>query len=115
MATKTRSTIFRVTGIPDAFEASTLESVINDNVQDEERQATIFTASLLPSCYGNGRSHIGLVEFQNKVPHFLQEVATNHYGEYSVTIDGADVTFDQHFFGFAQLYSTPQEADVTAE
>lgn len=61
------------------------------------------------------KKKVALVEFYGGVPAFLSELTTNPLGDWQVEMGDTDISFDQHFFGFTQLYTPKPDAPVTAE
>jgi hypothetical protein len=49
------------------------------------------------------------------VPAFLSELVANPLGDWQVEMGDTDISFDQHFFGFTQLYTPELGSSVTAE
>lgn len=117
MATRKRSTYFRVTGLtmnqPDHILEWALKVTINENLSDGERTAIGVVTAILPSCYDSNQERVALVEFRGGVPNFLSELIANPLGDWQMVIDSTDINFDRQFFGFTQLYA-PTEP-VTAE
>ncbi|KAH7201171.1 hypothetical protein DER44DRAFT_616215, partial [Fusarium oxysporum] len=58
---------------------------------------------------------VALVEFLGGVPGFLSDLVANPLGDWQVEMDDVDINFDQHFFGFTQLYTPKSDAPVTAD
>ena len=70
----------------------------------------------MPSCYNNEQDRVALVEFRGGVPDFLSELVADPLRDWQVEMDDdVDISFDQHFFGFTQLYTPKSDAPVTAE
>lgn len=118
MATKKKGHVFRVSGLPgsqpDDELKLALETVINDELSDEERSQIGITTALMPSCYRD-EERVALVEFHGQVPEFLSELIRDPLGEWQVEMGDEDISFDQHFFGFTQLYKPKPETPITAE
>jgi hypothetical protein len=117
MAGEKKGTIFRVTGLPalqpdDELKAA-LKAAIDDNLAEDEQKLTPNTA-IVPSCYDNDEK-VALVEFSGGVPAFLSELMANPLGDWQVEMGDTDISFDQHFFGFTQLYTPKPDSPATAE
>lgn len=91
-----------------------LATFIDGNLLEEEKIRKV-TIILVPSCYNPELEKAGLVEFHGGVPGFLSKLKENPLAEWQVEVRGTDVNFDQHFFGFTQLYVPSPEKPVTAE
>lgn len=119
MSPRKKGPVFRVTGLPalqpDDELNTALKTVIGDNLSDEEKSQLNITTAIVPSCHNNEQERIALVEFRGGVPDFLSELVENPLGDWQVEMDDVDISFDQHFFGFTQLYTPKSDAPVTAE
>jgi hypothetical protein len=119
MAPGSKSTVFRVTGLPagrtDHQLSERLKSVIEENLQEEERGQADAKVALVPSCRNDGRTSVALVEFVGGTPRFLSDLTENPLADVSVEMDDTDITFDRHFFGFTQMYATERGQAVVAE
>jgi hypothetical protein len=118
MVSSSRSTIFRVTGLPCDKAARYVESAPKDTIrdlstEDEQQQLHVSVACIRP-CDGNQTSS-ALVEFKGGNPGFLSSLEQNPLSEWQVEMGDVDVSFDRHFFGFTQLYSIAAGQPVTAE
>ena len=118
MATTKKGIVFRVTGLQalgsDDELHKTLKAVIDDNLADDERSKLIFNVAIVPSCYDNN-SNAALVEFYGGIPAFLASLTANPLGNWQVEMGDTDINFDQHFFGFTQLYTPIPGSPATAE
>jgi hypothetical protein len=75
-------------------------------------------SDLLKGCTAqrdNDLERAALVEFLGGVPVFLSDLVANPLGDWQVEMGDVDINFDQHFFGFTQLYMPKTDAPVTAE
>ncbi|RSL80949.1 hypothetical protein CEP52_017301, partial [Fusarium oligoseptatum] len=119
MAPGKKGPVFRVTGLPasqpDDELNTALKIVIHDNLSNEEKSQLNITTAIVPSCHNNEQERIALVEFRGGVPDFLSELVENPLGDWQVEMDDVDISFDQHFFGFTQLYTPKSDAPVTAD
>jgi hypothetical protein len=119
MASGGKSTVFRVTGLPedqtDDQLASRLRLVIDEKFQEHERLQIATKVALVPSCQNDEETSIALVEFAGGIPQFLSELVKNPLGDWQVEMDDTDINFDRHFFGFTQLYAAEPEKAVVAE
>lgn len=118
MAAKKKGVVFRVAGLPasqpDEELKEALKVAIDDNLAEGEESKLTFNAAILPSCYNN-EEKVALVEFCGGVPEFLSELTANPLDDWQVEMGDTDINFDQHFFGFTQLYSPKLDSTVTAE
>ncbi|KAF2178473.1 hypothetical protein K469DRAFT_803304 [Zopfia rhizophila CBS 207.26] len=110
--------VFRVTGLPalqpDDELATSLKAAIDDNLAEDEQSKLTVNTAIVPSCYNN-EEKVTLVEFHGGVPAFLSELMANPLGDWQVEMGDTDISFDQHFFGFTQLYTPKPDSPVTAE
>ncbi|KAL5353528.1 hypothetical protein ACLOAV_001565 [Pseudogymnoascus australis] len=121
MAARKKGTVFRVTGLPasqpDDELNEALKAVIVDNLAADEQSEPTINAAIVPSCYDNDEK-VALVEFHSGVPAFLSELMANPLGDWEVEMGDTEISFDQHFFGFTQLYTpkpgSPATADIIA-
>ncbi|OBT52166.1 hypothetical protein VE04_08056, partial [Pseudogymnoascus sp. 24MN13] len=119
MAATKKGIVFRVTGLPasqpDDELKEALKAAIDNNVEEDEPSKVTLNAAIVPSCYNNDEK-VALVEFQGGVPAFLSELMANPLGDYQVEMgDDIDISFDQHFFGFTQLYTPKPDSPTTAD
>jgi hypothetical protein len=118
MAAKKKGTIFRVTGLPasqpDDELKEALKAAIDDNLAAGEQSKLDVNAAIVPSCYDN-KEKVALVEFHGGVPAFLSGLVDNPLDDWQVEMGDTDFSFDQHFFGFTQLYVPKPDSTVTAE
>ncbi|KFZ13479.1 hypothetical protein V501_03685, partial [Pseudogymnoascus sp. VKM F-4519 (FW-2642)] len=119
MAATKKGIVFRVTGLPasqpDDELNEALKAAIDNNLDEDEPSKVTLNAAIVPSCYNNDEK-VALVEFQGGVPAFLSELMANPLGDCQVEMgDDTDISFDQHFFGFTQLYTPKPDAPTTAE
>jgi hypothetical protein len=118
MAARNKGTVFRVTGLPalqpdDELKAA-LKAAIDDNLAEDEQSKPAPNTVIVPSCYDNDEK-FALVEFYGGVPAFLSELMANPQGDWQVEMGDTDISFDQHFFGFTQLYTPKLDSPATAE
>jgi hypothetical protein len=115
---RTKRPVFRVTGIPalqpDDELTALLKAAIDGNLTEEEQSKNTRSIAIVPSCYDYNQK-VALVEFHNGVPEFLSKLEEDPLGDWQVEVGGADISFDQHFFGFTQLYTPKADSPVTAE
>jgi hypothetical protein len=118
MAARNKGTVFRVTGLPasqpDNELNEALNAAIDDNLAEDEQSKLTVNAAIVPSCYDNDEK-VALVEFHGGVPAFLSELMANPLGDWQVEMGDTDISFDQHFFGFTQLYTPKPGSPATAE
>jgi hypothetical protein len=118
MAAPKKGPILRVTGLaaaqPDDELAAELKAAISNSLTSEEQQKIDASIAVVPSCYSE-EEKVALVECRGGLPPFLSALAADPLAEWQVEMDDADVSFDQHFFGFTQLYTPQPDAPVTAE
>ncbi|KAG4279117.1 hypothetical protein FPRO04_13726 [Fusarium proliferatum] len=119
MAARKKGHVFRVTGLPasqpDDELDTTLKTVISGNLSDEEKSQLNIITAIVPSCYNSEQVRVALVEFRGGVPDFLSELVANPLGGWQVEMGDVDISFDQHFFGFTQLYTPKSDVPVTAD
>jgi protein SERAC1 len=118
MIARKKGPLFRVTGLPapqaDKELAASLKAAIDDNLAEDEQSKLAFTAAVVPSCYDDAEK-VALVEFHGGVPAFLSELVANPLDDWQVDMGDMDISFDQHFFGFTQLYTPEPGSPATAE
>jgi hypothetical protein len=110
--------VFRVSGLlaskPDDELTLSLKAAIEDNLVEEEQPKPAVSVAIVPSCYNNDEK-TALVEFHDGVPAFLSELVDDPLGDWQVEVGDTDINFDQHFFGFTQLYTPTADSSVTSE
>jgi hypothetical protein len=114
--TRQKNLVFRVTGLLPSQTNDALVDFIRKNLLKGEEQSQLkVTASIVPSCSNNGQERVALVEFGGRAPDFLSALVANPLEDWQVEMDNVDINFDQHFFGFTQLYTPKADKPVTAE
>lgn len=114
--TRQQNLVFRVTGLLASQTNDSLVDFIRKNLLKGEEQSQLeVTANIVPSCSNNGRERVALVEFGGRVPDFLSALVANPLEDWQVEMGNVDINFDQHFFGFTQLYTPKADKPVTAE
>lgn len=115
---RTKGLVFRATGLPasqpDDELVASLNAAVDDNLAEEEQSKSTASVTIVPSCYDNDEK-VALVEFHGGAPSFLSKLTDNPLGDWQVEMGDTDVSFDQHFFGFTQLYTPKADSPVTAE
>ena len=118
MVAKKKGPVFRIRSLPasqpDHELTESLKSAIHANLSDEETSQLCITVDIVPSCYGD-EERVALVEFHSDVPEFLSELVRNPLSEWQAEMGDADISFDQHFFEFTQLYAPKLDSSITAE
>ncbi|KAF2631425.1 hypothetical protein BU25DRAFT_384710 [Macroventuria anomochaeta] len=118
MAAAKKGPVLRVTGLaasqPDEELTASLQAAISDNLTDEEKSKIDARVAVVPSCY-NDEEKVALVECRGGLPAFLSELTANPLGESQMEMGDTDINFDQHFFGFTQLYTPTSDAPVVAD
>ena len=118
MAALKKGPVLRVTGLaasqPDDELKAELKAAIRDNLTDEEKSKIDVRVAVVPSCYNN-KEKVALVECRGGLPAFLSELTADPLGESQMEMGDTDINFNQHFFGFTQLYMPQPDAPVTAE
>lgn len=112
----TKSTIFRITGLPIGPEDETLSSVkeaLRQHASSSELQR-LGKITVAPSCYDDQTS-VALLEWKGETPNFLSSLTTSPLSSWEIELDNEDISFDRHFFGFTQLYNTAHEQPINAE
>ncbi|KAF7502176.1 hypothetical protein GJ744_006772 [Endocarpon pusillum] len=122
MASRMKRPVFRITGLPalqpDDELKATLVAAIDENLSEDEKPKLRINAAIVPSCYDNEQERVALVEFHGGVPAFLSALTADPLGDWQVEMGDGDISYDQHFLGFTQLYTpkvdTPVSADIIA-
>lgn len=116
VVTRQKNLVFRVTGLPASQTNDALVDFIRKNLlKGKEQSQSKVTASIVPSCSNNKQETVALVEFGGRVPDFLSALDANPLEDWQVEMGDVDINFDQHFFGFTQLYTPKADKSVTAE
>ncbi|KAL6832120.1 hypothetical protein V8C40DRAFT_163757 [Trichoderma camerunense] len=116
VVTRQKNLVFRVTGLPASQTNDALVDFIRKNLlKGEEQSQSKVTASIVPSCSNNKQETVALVEFGGRVPDFLSALDANPLEDWQVEMGDVDINFDQHFFGFTQLYTPKADKPVTAD
>ncbi|OPB46100.1 kinesin [Trichoderma guizhouense] len=116
VVTRQRNLVFRVTGLPASQTNDALVDFIRKNLlKVEEQSQSKVTASIVPSCSNNKQETVALVEFGGRVPDFLSALDENPLEDWQVEMGDVDINFDQHFFGFTQLYTPKADKPITAD
>ncbi|KAL7916973.1 P-loop containing nucleoside triphosphate hydrolase protein [Trichoderma austrokoningii] len=114
--TRQKNLVFRVTGLPASQTNDALVDFIRENLLEGEEQSQLkVTASIVPSCSNNGQETVALVEFCDRIPDSLSALVANPLGDWEVEMGDVDINFDQHFFGFTQLYTPEPDKPVAAD
>jgi hypothetical protein len=110
--------VFRVTGLaasqPDEELTASLKAAMSDSLTNEEKSKIETRVAAVLSCYDD-EEKIALVECRGGVPAFLSALAADPLEELQMEMGDTDINFDQHFFGFTQLYTPTLGAPVVAE
>jgi hypothetical protein len=118
MTVAKKGPVLRITGLaasqPDEGLTASLKAAISDNLTNEEKSKTDVRVAVVPSCYNN-EEKVALVECRGGLPAFLSELTADPLGESQMEMGNIDINFDQHFFGFTQLYTPTPNAPVVAE
>jgi hypothetical protein len=118
MVARTKSPVFRVTGLPasqpDEELTTLLKVAINENLTEEEQSRIEIKVAVVPSCYDDGEK-VALTEYYGGVPAFLDKLTSDPLSDCQIEMGDTDIDFDSHFFGFTQLYSPKADALVSAE
>jgi hypothetical protein len=118
MAAAKKGPVLRITGLaasqPDEELTASLNAVISDNLTNEEKLTIDVRVAVVPSCYDN-EEKVALVECRGGLPAFLSELTADPLAEWQMEMGNTDISFDQHFFGFTQLYAPERDAPVIAE
>ncbi|KAM0252581.1 hypothetical protein ACHAQJ_007618, partial [Trichoderma viride] len=114
--TRQKNLVFRVTGLLASQTNDALVDFIRKNLLEGAEQSQLkVTASIVPSCSNNAQERVALVEFGGRVPDFLSALVANPLEDWQVEMGNVDINFDQHFFGFTQLYTPKADKPVTAD
>ena len=90
-----------------------LKDAIKENLTDDEKSKLITYAAIVHSWYDNDEKTA--LEICGGVPAFLAELVSNLLGDCQVEMGDTDINFNQHFFGFMQLYTSQSGSSATAE
>ncbi|KAF3399052.1 hypothetical protein DPV78_006687 [Talaromyces pinophilus] len=119
MASQEKPHVFRVTGLsrglPDGDLQTALQEALNDNFTAGERSQIKTEITIVPSCYESDTQRVALVRFRGGLPRFLTELTTNPLGDWQIEMGDEDINFDNHFFGFTQLYAPDEKEPVIAD
>lgn len=117
MAGKKKGILFRVNGLPASGSDDEINKALKDAIEEslaDDEKSKLTHAAIVPSCYESDEK-TALVEFSGGVPAFLAELASNPLGDCQMEMGDTDINFDQHFFGFTQLYTPQSGSSATAE
>src|SRR5436305_14641503 len=111
-------TMFRVRGLsanePDKTK-DLLMATIDKNLSDKDKETIETQITVVPSC-DDEETLVAIVEFRGGITDFLSELTANPLRDWPVEMKEADdISFDRHFHGFTQLYSTQANSAITAE
>ena len=112
-----RPTVFRVSGLSADLDKAEdlLKATIGEHLSESEKQTIETQITMVPSC-DDKEALVALVDFRGGIPDFLSKLTANPLGDWQVEMkDADDISFDRHFHGFTQLYSTQAESTITAE
>jgi hypothetical protein len=118
MAAAKKRPVLRITGLaasqPDEELTASLKAAIVDKLTNEENSKIDIRVGVVSSCYNN-EEKVALVECRGGLPAFLSELTADPLAEWQMEMGDTDISFDQHFFGFTQLYTPTPDAPVVAE
>jgi hypothetical protein len=106
--------VYRVQGLPLGCTEAQLRATLQTCLSDEESAGSQPKISIIPSCYDQGKACIALLTLDT-APQFLSALDVNPLTEWSIETDYGDISFDKHFHGFTQLYSTLLDKPIVAE
>jgi hypothetical protein len=109
-----RSTVYRVTGLPQNKAAAELKLDLECLLTESERQNLEVKVDCIPACDGRPAGS-ALVGFKGGNPSFLSALKDSPLATWQVEVGEDDINFDCHFHGFTQLYPTAVGQPVTAE
>ncbi|KAK2608508.1 hypothetical protein QQS21_002970 [Conoideocrella luteorostrata] len=119
MVGKIENPVFRVTGLansqPDGVLRDMLAALIKNKLPEEANNNSALSIAIVPSCYGNQPERVAIIEFNGAIPDFLSGLTQNPLEEWQEVMGGTDISFDQHFFGFTQLYTPKPDYPITAD
>jgi hypothetical protein len=118
MVAAEKGPVLRITGLaasqPDEELTASLKAAISDKLTNEENSKIDIRVGIVPSCYNN-EEKVALVECRGGLPTFLSKLTADPLAERQIEMGDTDINFDQHFFGFTQLYMPMPDAPVVAE
>lgn len=113
---RTKSTIYRVTGLPIGQQNKTislLKEALSEHASKSELER-LGDISVVPSC-DDEQTSVALLEWKGDTPNFLSSLDKDLLGSWEIEVGDDDISFDRHFFGFTQMYSTSPEKSISAE
>lgn len=119
MVDRTRSTVFRITGLPadqlDDILETNLRETLTENFTEAEKSEITADITILPDCDLNSQAKICLIHFNSKIPQFLSKLVRNPLAEFQIMMGKVQINFDRHFLRFTQLYATSKGVPISAE
>ncbi|KAJ8109396.1 hypothetical protein OPT61_g7492 [Boeremia exigua] len=119
MSFKPKGPVVRVSGLPQCggrFTNSQLDNLLRRALQKhvlykDKRALSVHELSveIVPSCT-NDSEQVALVEFHDGLPDCFSGLGTER-----IKTDQLDVSIDNHFYGFTQLYRPKAGAPITAD
>ena len=113
---RTKSTVFRITGLPIGPEDETRSS-LKEGLQQQASSLELKrlgNITVVPSCYDDQTS-VALLEWKGETPDFLSSLVISPLSSWEIELDGEDISFDRHFLGFTQLYNTASKQPINTE
>lgn len=108
------SKVFRVRGLPLGTETeirSYLDRVLRLHASEPELQRR-GKVTVAPSC-DDDKTSVALLEWKGDAPDFLSSLGNKRAK--GIELDDRDISFDDHFYGLTQLYSTREGEPINAE
>ena len=109
--------VIRVTGLPPGTPHE-LQAFLSALIEDKigvDCQETSFEISIIPSCYNWDAGKVGLVDFRGRFPSFLGDLISGERDVVQLQTALGDISFDNNFRGFTQLYPVEPSEQATAE
>lgn len=117
MPRQRKSHMLRVTGLPRELSDENLKTVLqealNENFAEGEGSQINADITIVPSCYESDTQRVALLQFHGAAPQDLRDL--DPLEDWQVEMDGNDLSFGYHFFGFTQLYTPEENKPVDAE
>jgi hypothetical protein len=114
MAAVEKGPVLRITGLAASQPNEELTALLKATISDNEKSKINIRVGVVPSCYNN-EEKVALVECRGGLPAFLSKLKANPLAEWQMEMGDTDINFDQHFFGFTQLYMPMPDAPIVAE
>lgn len=109
-----RSIVYRVRGLPPQCTPEQLGGILQSQLLEDEIPLFHPKISIIPSCYSDDNSFTALLTVDTP-PRFLSELNEDPLTDWPIETEDGDISFDRHFHGFTQMYTTPKDKPIIAE